>query len=179
MTMTDTETETPQVWVGCLACYNAGDLVGEWVDADEAAEYVPCTRSEFGAQHEEFWCMDYQGFGGFLAGECSPMEAQAIAEKMAEIPDYVPIEAVAAFLDNTGYRIADLRMNDFEDAYCGVWDSEEDYAQQFAEDLDLISEDSRWPNDCIDWERAARELFMGDYWSERAPGGQVYVFRSI
>jgi len=176
--MTDTDRETPQVWVGCLACYNAGDLVGQWVDATEAGEFVPCTRSEFGAQHEEFWVMDYQGFGGFLKGECSPVEAQAIAEKMAEIPDYVPVEAVAAFLDNTGEHIDELRMDNFEDAYCGVWDSEVDYAQNLAEELDLVRDDNGWPAYCIDWERAARELFMGDNWSERAPGGQVFVFRS-
>jgi hypothetical protein len=33
--------ETPRVWVGCLACYNAGDLIGAWVDAIDGPEYVP------------------------------------------------------------------------------------------------------------------------------------------
>jgi hypothetical protein len=27
-----TTTETPRVWIGCLASYNAGRLIGEWVD---------------------------------------------------------------------------------------------------------------------------------------------------
>ena len=34
----------------------------------------------------------------------------------------------------------------------------EDFAQQEAEDLDLIKSDMRWPYTCIDWEKAAEEL---------------------
>ena len=26
----------PRVWIGCLACYNEGNLVGDWFDADVA-----------------------------------------------------------------------------------------------------------------------------------------------
>lgn len=33
-----------------------------------------------------------------------------------------------------------------------------EYAQQFAEDIGAINRDALWPNDCIDWEKAAREL---------------------
>jgi hypothetical protein len=49
----------------------------------------------------------------------------------------------------------------------------ERYAQEFAEDIGAIDPTASWPNNCIDWERAARELqydytsidFDGvDYW---------------
>lgn len=40
----------------------------------------------------------------------------------------------------------------------------EDYAQELAEDIGAINPDASWPNNCIDWERAARELRM-DYTS--------------
>ena len=33
-----------------------------------------------------------------------------------------------------------------------------EYAQQLAEDLGCINPDASWPNTCIDWEQAAREL---------------------
>lgn len=36
----------------------------------------------------------------------------------------------------------------------------EDYAQELAEDCDLVKEELQWPNNCIDWEQAARELAM-------------------
>lgn len=38
----------------------------------------------------------------------------------------------------------------------------EDYAREMAEDLGLISSDTKWPATCIDWEEAAREL-QADY----------------
>lgn len=38
----------------------------------------------------------------------------------------------------------------------------EDYAQELAEDCGMINAAATWPNNCIDWERAARELRM-DY----------------
>lgn len=33
-----------------------------------------------------------------------------------------------------------------------------DYAQGLAEDIGAVSADAVWPNNCIDWEQAAREL---------------------
>lgn len=38
----------------------------------------------------------------------------------------------------------------------------EDYAQELAEDIGAIDSNATWPNNCIDWERATRELQM-DY----------------
>lgn len=34
----------------------------------------------------------------------------------------------------------------------------EDYARELAEDIGAVSSDADWPANCIDWERAAREL---------------------
>jgi hypothetical protein len=33
-----------------------------------------------------------------------------------------------------------------------------EYAQQLAEDMGAVSENQNWPNTCIDWEEAARQL---------------------
>ena len=40
----------------------------------------------------------------------------------------------------------------------------EEYAQELAEDCDMISREVRWPYTCIDWEKAAEEL-QQDYTS--------------
>jgi hypothetical protein len=37
-----------------------------------------------------------------------------------------------------------------------------DYAQELAEDIGAVNAQATWPNNCIDWEQAARELRM-DY----------------
>lgn len=34
----------------------------------------------------------------------------------------------------------------------------QDYAEQMAEDIGAIDSNASWPNNCIDWERATREL---------------------
>ena len=48
-----------------------------------------------------------------------------------------------------------------------------DYAMDLAEDIGAINSDSNWPNNCIDWDQAARDLQMDytmidfdgiDYW---------------
>jgi antirestriction protein len=175
----------PKVWVGCLACYNEGELIGEWIDATEAGDFTTAqlhananvTIEPRYGDHEELWVMDHEGFGGFLTGECSPDEAQRIAEQIEAIPDYVPAEAVAAYLGDTGDSLDDLEMSDFEESYNGEHDSEKAFAQELADDIGAVDTDIGWPNSCIDWDQAARELFMGDYWSERSSTGTVFVFR--
>lgn len=95
-----------------------------------------------------------------------------------------PITGVTMLLDSGAYAAyADLNSlgvdpdefsdwrTDAEDAYQGDFESDEEFAQEMAEQLDLVDSDAQWPNNCIDWERAAREL-MYDYSKQ---GG--YYFR--
>ena len=42
------------------------------------------------------------------------------------------------------------------DKYIGQYKSDEDYARGYADDQGVDT--SKWPYDCIDWERAAREI---------------------
>ncbi len=55
-----------------------------------------------------------------------------------------------------------LDLLEIEEAYQGQYDSDADFAEQFAEDTCAITESPHWPYTCIDWEWAARELMM-DY----------------
>lgn len=52
----------------------------------------------------------------------------------------------------------------------------EDYARELAEDLGAIDKSSSWPNNCIDWSRAASEL-QYDY-SSVDFDGETYWYRS-
>lgn len=62
---------------------------------------------------------------------------------------------------------------DCQEAYSGEFKSDEDFAQDMAEQLGAIEADAKWPHNCIDWEYAARELMM-DY-SEQ----DGYYFRNL
>ena len=48
-----------------------------------------------------------------------------------------------------------------------------DYAQELAEDCGMVDNRAVWPNTCIDWERAAREL-QYDYTSIDVNGVTYY-----
>lgn len=64
------------------------------------------------------------------------------------------------------YHALGIEMNhgleNFEEAYQGEWDSDEDFAQSMAEESGEVPTNTHWPHYCIDWEYAARELMM-DY----------------
>jgi antirestriction protein len=199
-TMMTTSEATPQAWVGCLACYNAGHLVGEWIDGAEAGDpaawaaaglnlgcvdtvHGPCCGRCGG---DEWWIFDHEGYGGLIE-ECSPAEAQTIAEVLDDLRE--PAEAFAAFIDHYGRPVptdwGEL-VEGFEEAYAGEWDSERDYAEEFADDVyglrrmasraDGVSEIvARY----FDYEAFARDLFMGDVYSAPEPGGGIYVFRRL
>lgn len=49
-----------------------------------------------------------------------------------------------------------------------------DYAQELADDIGAINSDATWPNNCIDWDKAARDLRM-DYISVEFYGRTYWV----
>ena len=80
-------------------------------------------------------------------------------------------EILDAWCDNMG-QLPDS-WDSIEDAYEGKHSSEEEFAQQYADDI-CDSQPSEWPQNCIDWEQAARELFY-DYWMS----DDGHVFRNL
>jgi antirestriction protein len=127
-----------------------------------------------GVLHEELWVFDHEGFHGLLSGECSPMEAQRIAEVMASVDEPA---AFAAWASDTGAKVDADAPDAFTDAYCGEYASETDFAQELAEELGTVPTNYSWPASYIDWERAARDLFMSDYASSDTADYGVYVWR--
>jgi hypothetical protein len=49
-----------------------------------------------------------------------------------------------------------------------------DYAQELAEDIGAIDKNASWPNTCINWDQAARELQM-DYTSVEFDGVEYWI----
>lgn len=83
----------------------------------------------------------------------------AILAKMEEEGiDEDQFEAVKAYMEA---GISDS-LEDFEESYAGKFGSDEQFAQNIAEELGMIDDSAKWPNNCIDWEHASREL-MCDY----------------
>lgn len=119
---------TPRVWVGCLSCYGNGRLVGEWVDAGEAADYVPCDRQDC----DEWWVFDTDGLP--VSGECSPVEATRVAGVLAEVEEYNGESvAFAAWCEEMYLTVSNDNVRAWEETHRGTWESVEDYAHDLAE----------------------------------------------
>lgn len=71
----------------------------------------------------------------------------------------IPAHIARKYADETG----DADLSDLQEAYSGHFLSDKDFAMETADQLCSINlEDQPWPQYCIDWDFAARELMM-DY----------------
>ena len=50
----------------------------------------------------------------------------------------------------------------------------QEYAQELADDIGMVTDGANWPNNCIDWKQAARELQM-DYMSVEFDGVDYWI----
>ena len=105
-----------------------------------------------------------------------------------EAYDEERLERMATDADEMGgerVELAALEALADEAEGCGDWEYGEtlirdsyfeNYAEELANDIGAINAEATWPNNCIDWERAARELQM-DYTSVEFDG-VTYWLRS-
>jgi antirestriction protein len=173
--MTTTTEATPRVWIGCLGCYGAGMLVGAWYAAETADDVTPDdvhTDGGVGQRYycEEIWCFDHEHLP--ISRECSPTEAAEWGRLIAGVTDWQR-DALTAWVRSGDYIAqgdGDLpSLADFEERYAGEWDTFRDFAENLADDIGLL-------------EGIADEIaayFAYDYTTHPAPGGGVFVFRSL
>jgi antirestriction protein len=168
-----TVTETPRIYVACLASYNSGILHGKWIeatDADVIREEVDEMLAESSQPDAEEWAIhDFEGFEGMKIEEYDDFD------KIAELAELIEEHgaAYAAYADNVGLEFA--TASDFEEAYMGEYDSEQAYAEESFDDCNKIPDHLA---NYIDYEAVTRDWFCGDYYSVDSPCG-VYVFRSL
>lgn len=160
-----------------LKDYVEGILRFEWLDleecsnADEIGSYIESflsTRTkETGELHEEWFVTDYEEFVDL--GEYPNLDDIEEAVRLSEEYGW---EAVNVYYQDCG------NFSDFEEAYQGEYEDEEDFTYEIAHDC--YSEDELGPLALyIDWERYARDLFISDYTSERLSNYKIVVFRRL
>ena len=127
----------PRIYVASLSDYNNGILHGEWIDAgqdDEVVHHQITTllrNSPSEAHAEEYAVHDFEGFGQYRVGEYEPIETiNAVARGIAE---HGP--AYAAWASHCDGELE--RLDQFDDAYRGEWNSLTEYAEQLLDDLGL------------------------------------------
>lgn len=174
-TVTDTELS---IYVASLSDYNAGILHGRWISCRQDADTIrkeieamlaasPCA-TRYNEAAEEWAIHDFD----FMGLDLSESEDLDLLAELAEALDEHG-EPLAAYLDHLGTRDA----SGFEDAYCGTYDSEQDYAYALADEF-MPHDAPDFLTRYFDYEAFARDLFMCDCFSVRVAGG-VAVFRNI
>ena len=166
---------TPRIYVACLASYNAGKLYGQWINANQTAEDIreeinQLLKGSSEPLAEEWAIHDYEGFNGVKLNEYESVE------KVVELAQLIEEhgEAFAGYAEWVGLDYA--TSEDFEEAYSGEWDSEEEFAE------DLMGQCYEVPKHLesyIDYEKFARDLFISDYFSVESSQGRVFVFRRM
>jgi antirestriction protein len=129
-------------------------------------------NTEVGNSAEEYAIHDHEGFGD-LIGEHTPLDKVAAIVDALESADEPA--ALIAYAEHGGYGDITDAADTFADAYCGEWDSELAFAENF---MDGCYEIPDYLVGYIDYDAFRRDLFCGDYWSENTASG-VYVFRSL
>ena len=164
----------PSLYVGTYGKYNEGSLRGLWIDLTSFSDYDEfidfCKAIHADEYDPELMAQDYECFPrdfyheGFISQEDfdNILEYSEMCEKYSKeaVDDYMELHDS---LDN------------FEDAYCGEWNSEEDFAQHIIDecyDLDRIMGSL---SGYFDYKRFADDLFMSDY----RMGSHGNVFRGI
>ncbi len=171
----------PRIYVASLSDYNAGRLHGRWIDATQDRKVIlDEIQAMLGespeAVAEEFAIHDFDDFGGIQLGEWEDID------RLHELATALVAhgEAFAAWYCGADVATDTALVEQFEESYCGEWESLGDYAEELATETGEVTETqlAMWPFTCIDWGRAGRELELGgDVWTTEAPLGRVWIFR--
>lgn len=185
-TITATD-ETPRVWIGCLHCYNSGDLVGEWFPALGADELTLSDVHKGSGRRwsacEEVWVFDHEfipvrgEFGLLEAAEWGRVFQEVGAEQWPAVCAWV--ESGCHVTEGTGDNIPSL--SGFEERYQGHWNSFDEFADHWAEETDLMDRWSDLARRYFDWAAWRRDLKF-DFTVMSAPeteGYGVYVFSNL
>lgn len=154
-----------KVYVGTYKKYSEGSIFGEWLsisDYSNKEDFLQaCAGLHADETDAEFMFQDYENIPTCFISE------SYISDKLFEIINRIDeidnVEAFETYLDWKGYDLEnddfdDIKSN-FEDAFCGEYDSEEDYAYE------VINECYELPDFAktyFDYEKFARDLFMTD-----------------
>jgi antirestriction protein len=162
--MTMSTLTTPRIYVASLSDYNAGELHGEWIDADQDADEIhaeiqemlaaspqrnicqmcgkpvdnhPLSHPPFPGNAEEWAIHDYDNFpGGANLGEYESIEKIAAMGQLIAEHGWA-FEAWLSAGDNALYFDPDTAEEDFNESYVGEFESERHFAYHWVEECGL------------------------------------------
>lgn len=171
--------ENMQVWIGCIACYTDGKLVGEWFGLSDVADVTTDTLHKYAelniasGEHEELGVFDTDNLPDVL-GEITHNGAIELGRVLEDVPEDDRETFAAYCADQWHDNISQWSYQDFQDNYVGEYEDMDDYAYSLADDL-LPSGTSEFVLRYFDYKAFARDLRM-DHVVIDLPNGNVAVF---
>lgn len=173
---------TPRIYVASLSDYNAGKLLGRWIDADRGAEHIwqeikAMLASSKEMVAEEWAIHDFEGFGALRLEEYDSIDAVAeLAEFTTEHGNVFP-----ALVSHFGglSQIEEAKQY-LSDGYHGSFKSIEDYVEQFMDDCygDVLSKLPDIIKYHIDYAGIAHDFELGGDIFTLDIDGELHVFSS-
>lgn len=165
----------PSIYCGTYGKYSGeGGICGLWIDLTTFYDYDDfiefCQAIHADEEDPELMAQDYEGF-----------PRQWYNEGFMSEDDFDHILEYSDMCDKHGQEAVDDYMefydelDNFEEAYCGEWDSEEDFARHIVEECYDLERSMGDLARYFDYEAFGRELFMYDY----SMGANNNVFRTI
>ena len=155
--------DSPALYCGTYGKYNSGNLRGMWLNVstfDDYEEFINfCKAIHADEEDPELMYQDYENMPGSLYHESMGEEGFNKIAEYCELCDDYGVSAVEDFLE--WYSPEDL--DNMNDAYAGVYDSEEDFAREIVNgcyDLEKMMGNLAY---YFDYEALARDLFLSDY----------------
>jgi antirestriction protein len=163
---------TARIYVGTYAKYNSGSIAGAWLDledyADRDAFLEACAALHKDEADPEFMFQDFEGFPKAFYSESS-ISDDLWAWLELDDDDRDLLEAYQNAIDEDG------TIEQARDAFHGIHDSAEEFAENFMEETGGLENVPDWLRCHINWEGVARD-FGYDGWTFHRTEKGVYVF---
>lgn len=165
------DSNMPALYVGTYAKYNMGSIRGLWIDLstfDTYDDFIDfCYAIHADEDDPELMFQDYECFPREWYDECPNRDSFDNILRYSELCEQYQKDAVDAFV---GWGCEDLE--NFEDCYCGEYNSEKDYAIEVINECYDIEKMMGNLSNYFDYDAFARDLFMCDNYFDNG-----YVFR--
>lgn len=156
--------DSPALYCGTYGKYNSGNFSGMWVNVstfDDYEDFVNfCCAIHADEEDPEIMCQDGENIPDSLCCESMGEKEFNNILKYCELCEEYDVFAVYDFLE---WRTPE-DLDDMHDAYVGVYESEEDFAEELVNDCYDIDKMMGNLAGYFDYEKFARDLFISDYY---------------
>ncbi len=169
----NTHTESARVYVGTYAKYNSGSIAGAWLNLEDYSsrdEFLEAARQLHADESDpELMFQDFEGF---------PRSYYSESSIEAELWDWLALddderEIVEAYREDVNQ---DASIEEAREAYCGIYEDEAEWAEQFLEDTGDLNEIPERLRPYFDFEAYAYDADLNGDVHFVPRGGSVLVF---